>query len=134
MDQKASQYETIWNAEDGDHEFLSETDVDESQEKQWRCEEGSTNKWARPRGILSTLRTYRWMIDTSLLVVITGLLLVLVLRGPKQSETRQVGGDITAPNRQSEHPHLHPGGLRTASYTPEANTASLDNRYKMECR
>lgn len=100
MDKKASQYDTIWNAEDPDQEeFLSETDVDVSHEEQWHGEEGHPKKWDQPRGFLHTVKKYRWAIDTSFLAVITGLLILLVLK-PTQPNTRQVGSDFTA----SGHP------------------------------
>lgn len=106
MDPKGRKYETIWNAEDPDQEeFLSDTDVEASHhenEKQWHCEGGHADKWSRPRGVLVTIKTHRWMIDTFLLLVITGLLVLLLFR-PAQLATRQVGGDFTASSHEREH-------------------------------
>lgn len=106
MDQKARKYETIWNAEDPDQEeFLSDTDVEASHhenEKQWHRQEGHANKWSQPRGVLVTIKTHRWMIDTFFLSIITGLLILLLLR-PTQLNTRQVGGDFTASSHECEH-------------------------------
>lgn len=104
MDRKDGRYETIWNAEDGDHEeFLSETDVEQSvsHEKQWHSEEGRRSKWdQQPRGILFTIKKHRWIIDTSFMAIITGLLVLLLLRSPNAGSTRQVGGDFTVSNHE----------------------------------
>lgn len=117
MDRKDGRYETIWNAEDGDHEeFLSETDVEQSvsHEKQWHSEEGRRSKWdQQPRGILYTIKKHRWIIDTSFMAIITGLLVLLLLRSPNAGSTRQIGGDFTVSNHECEqlisprHSRLH---------------------------
>lgn len=98
--QKATKYETIWSAEDGDHEeFLSETDVDSSNEKTWHADE-PRNKWAKPRGgLVYRIKRHRWIIDTSLLAVIVVLLVLLLLREPGLPEARQVGSDFTGSNK-----------------------------------
>lgn len=100
---KSSKYETIWSAEDPDQEeFLSETDVDVSNEKTWHGEEGR-NKWKQPpRGIIYKIKRHRWVIDTSMLVVIVILLVLLLLREPRLPELRQVGSDFTGPSQPSE--------------------------------
>lgn len=99
MDPQPSKYQTIWSADDPDQEeFLSETDVDVSNEKAWNPEDGR-GRWNQPRGILYTLKTHRWLIDTSLLLVITVLLVLLLLR-PPQPEIRQVGSDFTGSGNQ----------------------------------
>lgn len=98
MDPTKSRYETIWNAEDADREeFLSETDVESGHEQPWRCKEVPGEKWEEPRGRLATIKAYAWMINTSLLLVIVGLLAVLLWREPRHP--RQVGTDFTASHR-----------------------------------
>lgn len=108
----STRYDTIWTADDPERdEFLSETEVDErslsSQEKhhQWRA---STSCHHR---ILASVRRHRWIIDTSLLLLITGLLIVLLVRqsilaarldGQGVAGTRQVGGDFSASNHPGE--------------------------------
>lgn len=101
MDAKSSKYETIWTADDRDQdEFLSETDVDISNEKTWHAEED--RRWEKqPRGIIHTIKRHRWLIDTSLLVVIVVLLGLLLLRAPSQPDPRQVGSDFTGSKQQS---------------------------------
>lgn len=107
MDRK--EYETIWSAEDPDQEeFLSETDVEVNHEKQWRSEEGRGNKWDQQRGVLFTIKTHRWIIDTCFLALITGLLILLLLKptNTPTTATRQVGGDFTVSNHECEGPSL----------------------------
>lgn len=106
MEPKASQYETIWNAEDPDREeFLSETDVESGHEKQWHSDEVSPRKWEEPRarGILSRLKSYSWIINTFLLVVVIGLLSILLLREPQR---QQIGSDFSGSHRQCECKNL----------------------------
>lgn len=107
--QKSGKYDTIWSAEDGDREeFLSETDVDITNEKPWHAEEGR-NKWTQPRGIVYKIKKHRWIIDTSFLVVIVILLAVLLLRDAGVPEARQVGSDFTGSNQHSKLTLLWPG-------------------------
>lgn len=102
MEPKATQYETIWNAEDPDREeFLSETDVESGHEKQWRSDEIPARKWEEPRGMLSTIKAYSWIINTFLLVLIVGLLTLLLLREPHR---KQIGSDFTGSHRECEQP------------------------------
>lgn len=105
MDAKSSKYETIWSAEDPDQEeFLSETDVDVSNEKTWHSGEGRNKPWKQqPRGIIHTIKKHRWLIDISLLAVIVVLLVILLLREPVTPQPpRQVGSDFTGSKQQSE--------------------------------
>lgn len=108
MDRNASKYETIWSAEDGEREeILSETDVDsthlEHEKQHWQNEEGlhHARRWRsnKPPGIIATIKAWRWVIDTSLLLVITGLLVVLLLRERVHLQAGsggpQVGSDFT---------------------------------------
>lgn len=98
MDPKATQYETIWNAEDPDREeFLSETDVESGHEKQWHSDEVNARKWEEPRGVLSKIKAYSWIVNTSLLVLIVGLLSILLLREPQR---QQIGSDFSGSHRQ----------------------------------
>lgn len=101
MEPKATQYETIWNAEDADREeFLSETDVESGHEKQWHSDEVNTRKWEESRGMLSKIKAYSWIINTSLLLFIIGLLTLLLLREPQR---QQIGSDFSGSHRQCEH-------------------------------
>lgn len=96
MSNKAKQYDTVWSSDDPDQEeFLSETDVEEGHETQWHSSEKPTRRRAKLHQSLANLRAHRWLIDTSLLLVIIGLLSLLLLRRPQQSEWRQIGGDYT---------------------------------------
>lgn len=97
MDPKTSKYEMIWKAEDnGNEECLSETDVESGHEKEWH-DEPPARKWGEPRGILSTIKAYSWIMNTALLVVIAGLLTVLLLREPHR---RQLGTDFTSSSQE----------------------------------
>lgn len=96
MNKKSKQYDTVWSADDPDQEeFLSETDVEEGHEQQWHSTEKAARRQGRTQQSLATLKAHRWLIDTSLLLVIIGLLSLLLLRRPQQSEWRQIGGDYT---------------------------------------
>lgn len=98
MDPKEPTYESVSLSEDRD-ELLSNTDVAESlmgDEKRWQSRDLETGRSSRRKTLLSTCKTYRWLIDTSLLLVIVGLLSVLVWDRRTASEYRwQVGGDIS---------------------------------------
>jgi hypothetical protein len=97
MNNKTKQYDTVWSADDPDQEeFLSETDVEEGHEKQWHSDARPT----RRRGgaqmpTWSTLRAYKGLMDTALLLVVIAMLSMLLLRRPQQLEGRQIGGDYT---------------------------------------
>lgn len=103
MEPKTSQYKEIWSAEDNDHEeFLSETDVESGHEKEWRCDEvPARRKWDEPRGILSTIKAYSWIMNTALLLIIVGLLTVLLLREPHR---KQIMTDFTATGHECASP------------------------------
>lgn len=96
MNNKSKQYDTVWSADDPDQEeFLSETDVEEGQEKQWHTDEKPTRRRGKAQQSWATLKAHRGLIDTSLLLVIIVLLSLLLLRRPQQLERRQIGGDYT---------------------------------------
>lgn len=139
MDPKPSKYETIWNAEDPDQEeFLSETDVDVSNEKTWHAEQGRS-KWKQPRGIVYKIKKLQWIINTSSLVVIIILLVFLLLREPGLADSRQVGSDFTGSNQHCKLGHRSfdysigigalPGGGRTL-----LRENSRDQSYEVERR
>jgi hypothetical protein len=53
------------------------------------------------KSFISTITSYRWLIDTSLLLIIIGLMTVLLRRDgwngtSKEAATWQIGGDFTA--------------------------------------
>jgi hypothetical protein len=84
---------------DDQQELLSSTEVDESlmgDKKQWRSPEFETVKWSKMNTFMVAFRSYRLLIDTFLLLVIIGLLLLLRGQWKKSpSSSRQVGGDFT---------------------------------------
>lgn len=112
MDKPGTHYDTIWTADDPERdEFLSETEVDErslsSQEKHQHWHDSPSYH----HRILAFVRRHRWIIDTSLLLLITVLLIVLLVRqsilaarldGQGAAGTRQVGGDFSASNHEGE--------------------------------
>ncbi|KAF2710792.1 hypothetical protein K504DRAFT_429114 [Pleomassaria siparia CBS 279.74] len=84
-----------------DEESLLPTKItSQTVEKEWTVENiTSTGTQAGKRSILSTITSYRWLIDTSLLLIIIGLMAVLLRRDPwniPPSASWQVGGDFTA--------------------------------------
>ncbi|KAG8168746.1 hypothetical protein KVR01_001495 [Diaporthe batatas] len=95
MNNKTKQYDTVWSADDPDQEeFLSETDVEEGHEKEWQSDERPARRRAgAPMPVWSTLRTYKGLVDTALLLVAIAMLGLLLLRRPQQLERRQIGGD-----------------------------------------
>jgi hypothetical protein len=65
---------------DDQEELLSSTEVDESlmgDEKQWYSPELETGKRSKTNTFTIAFRSYRWLIDTFLVLVIIGLLLLL---------------------------------------------------------
>lgn len=105
MDSKP-EYETV-PVVDEHEESLSSTDVDESlmgDEKQWCSPELETGRRQSKRRVLITkFKSYRWIIDTSLLLIITALLLLMRAEW-KEAPTSswQVGGDFTGAAHHSQ--------------------------------
>lgn len=100
MDAKMSSYKEIKNADDNDREeFLSETDVESGHEKEWRCDQVPVRKWDEPRGLLSTVKAYSWILNTALLVIIIGLLTALLFKEPHR---KQIMTDFTADHYECE--------------------------------
>lgn len=112
-----SQYNTVSHADNYDD---SSTEVGESlmgDEKQWHSidlDAGPTVKGDTWKRFKTTLRRYRWLIDTLLLLTNIGLSLGLSLLLYYQfedakypSSTRQVGGDFTAAGPQCESDFGH---------------------------
>lgn len=84
---------------DDQEELLSSTEVDESlmgDEKQWHSQELQTRKRSKMNAFMIAFESYRWLVDTILVLVIIGLLLLLwSLRQQSPSSSWQVGGDFT---------------------------------------
>lgn len=105
MNNKSPQYDTVWSADHPDQEeLLSETDVEEGHEKQWHSDEKPTRRRGKARQSWATLKAHRGLIDTSLLLVIIGLLSLLLLRRPQQPETIQIGGDYMGAGPECQFP------------------------------
>ncbi len=98
MDSNKQAYENVALHDDSD-DALSGTEVDESlmeDEKSWH-----PTRRSRRRTCLQLFKSYRWMIDTFLLLVIIGLLLLLRQewashdRSDYPRSSYQLGGDFT---------------------------------------
>lgn len=82
----------------------SDTEVDDAlisdDEKQWETialERGLTRRPSSAMSrLIGTVRRHRWMIDTGLLVVILGLVVLLQLEIRQRPSKWQVGGDFMA--------------------------------------
>ncbi|KAL1890120.1 hypothetical protein Sste5346_008412 [Sporothrix stenoceras] len=81
----------------------SDTEVDDAlisdDEKQWETialERGLSRRPSRVSRVVGTVRRHRWMIDTGLLVVILGLVVLLQLEIRQRPSKWQVGGDFMA--------------------------------------
>jgi hypothetical protein len=79
--------------------------------KAWKSmEDASTDTKIERRSFVSTITSYRWLIDTSLLLIIIGLITVLLRRdewgGKSREATWQIGGDFTAARLNSRFPIL----------------------------
>jgi hypothetical protein len=99
MDPKPPIYESVSSSDDHE-ELLSSTEVDESvvgEEKPWYTAKEEARRRSRTSKLVSTLRSYRWLIDFSLLLVILGLLVFLLLGQRRDSRVPhwQVGDDFT---------------------------------------
>src|SRR3569833_1506879 len=106
MEPQQRTYETVPIIDEAD-ESLSNTEVDESlmgDDKHWDARrDNSRARKSRAGRIISTVRSYRWLIDTALLVVIIGLL--LLLRSEQHSKypapcSTQVGGDFSGKDQE----------------------------------
>lgn len=107
-------------SEDRD-ELLSSTDVDESlmgdDKQQWNAQRHGT----RSDRLLAQFRKYRPVIDTSLLLVIAGMLAVLLLRDShtwSSSGPSQVGGDFTGAGPKCQCTRFHYPNHRVRSRGP----------------
>ncbi|KAF2800437.1 hypothetical protein K505DRAFT_320428 [Melanomma pulvis-pyrius CBS 109.77] len=95
-------YHTVSNKDD--EESLLPTKLDSESRmpdsKEWNPTEALENrKNPQRRSLISTLTSYRWLIDTSLLLIIIGLMTVLLRRdqwNKGSSVSWQIGGDFTA--------------------------------------
>ena len=99
MESKPPTYGDISLAEDQE-ELLSSTEVDDSlagDDKDWHRRDVETaRRPSRRRALLARFRRHKWLLDTGLLLAITGLLLVLVWdRRTARAASWQVGGDFT---------------------------------------
>lgn len=90
-------YKNVYTTDEHDHEeALSTTEVDESlmgDEKPSQHRKISTRQ-----SCIGKLRSYRWILDTTLLMIILGLLLLLRHEWSQQKippASWQVGGDYT---------------------------------------
>ena len=70
--------------------------------KEWTSmDDASNDTRTEKKSFISTITSYRWLIDTSLLLIIIGLMTVLLRRdgrkgASKEAATWQIGGDFTA--------------------------------------
>lgn len=70
--------------------------------KGWTSMDDASNDTRSEKiSFISTITSYRWLIDTSLLLIIIGLMTVLLRRDQwngksKEAATWQIGGDFTA--------------------------------------
>lgn len=91
-----AKYETV--AMEDQEEAGSSTEVDESlmgDDKQWHAQEFGQRRRSKRQTCMAAFRSWRWIIDTALLLVI--LILLLIIRGERSQTTPkwQVGGDFT---------------------------------------
>jgi hypothetical protein len=106
MESKQTLYDAESAGEDRE-ELLSSTEVDDSlmgdEEKQWHSQQSGAMRLSKRNRFMSTFRSNRWLIGTTLQLVIVGLLVLVLLQG-RQKETvlTQVGGDYQGggPTRQ----------------------------------
>lgn len=84
---------------DDQEELLSSTEVDESlmgDEKQWHSRELESGKRTKKNKYVSAFKSCWRLIDTLMLLVIIGLLLLLRSKSVESSSNKwQVGGDFT---------------------------------------
>jgi len=98
MEPNKSIYDTVPAAEEH-YSSRSSTEVDESliDEPQWHSVALGSKRQRRKRiAFISTLRSYRWLTDTILLLIIIALLVMLLLRTGDHGAhgySLQVGGD-----------------------------------------
>ena len=77
--------------------MLHSTEADEpliGDEKQWHSPELETDTLSKTKNLTTAFKSYRWLIDAFLLLVILALFLVLQDQWKKPSITQQVGGDL----------------------------------------
>ncbi|KAK0629492.1 hypothetical protein B0T17DRAFT_525637 [Bombardia bombarda] len=90
-------YEDVEQLDAHDDASLSNTEVDESlmgDEKQWYQHQQTRRPSSKTSKVRSLWRSYRWIIDTSLLLIILGLLARDQLRQPAVNKW-DFGGDFT---------------------------------------
>ncbi|KAK3936449.1 hypothetical protein QBC46DRAFT_269596 [Diplogelasinospora grovesii] len=95
MEPLQHKYENVDDRDHDDLEARSSTEVDESlmgDEKQWQHQRAARRS-TRSR-VATFLRSHRWIIDTSLLLVILGLLVRDKLKEPPANQW-EFGGDFT---------------------------------------
>lgn len=99
MEPKQTLYDAELAGEDRE-ELLSSTEVDDSlmgdEEKQWRPQEPGARRQSKRTRFMSTFKSNRWLIGTTLQLVIVGLLVLVLLQDrQKEAVLTQVGGDYT---------------------------------------
>ncbi|KAI1326263.1 hypothetical protein F5Y16DRAFT_422012 [Xylariaceae sp. FL0255] len=95
MESKTSKYEAVPLTDDQE-KLLPKTQFPRSFTEDWRTTESRSEERTARRNLSSSLKSYLWFIDTALLLVISGLLLLLVIKDhSKQPSTWQVGGDYS---------------------------------------
>lgn len=129
MDVSKTKYEEVRLANEADHDDArSSTEVDESLlefGKNWQNEEepGRPRRRTKERTCFPKLRSFRWVIDTALLIIILGLLIKDHRRQSGSQENKyETGGDFTG-----VHPDLPHKVLRfqsDSSYAP-TNTSEF---------